>query len=134
MIKKLGLTVLTTATLLLTGCGSGSSATTSAESILKGKTFYYTDGELNDAQGYYKDVFNTNSFIETEHSEDGTELNTETTPITYSGNKITVDDNGEKFNCTVTQSGESVAIDCSINNFKQIFWTTIKDAKSHPQP
>jgi len=134
MMKTLGLTTIILSALLLSGCGGGGSTSVSAESILKGKTFYYTDGELNDAQGYYKDVFNTNSFIETEHLEDDTEIFTETTPITYSSNKITIDDAGEKFDCTVTQSGKSVTIDCSINNFKQIFWTTIKDAKSHPQP
>jgi major membrane immunogen (membrane-anchored lipoprotein) len=134
MIKKLGFAAILSA-LLLSGCGGGGSSSESAESILKGKTFYYTDNELNEANGYYKEVYSTKSFIETEYLEDGTLVSNETILFTYSGNKITIDDEGYKFDCTVTKNGKSIVFDCLIpgENFKHVSWTTIKDAKANPE-
>jgi len=134
MIKRLGFTAILGA-LLLSGCGGGGDNNSqSAENILKGKTFYYTDGELSAPDGYYKDIFNASSFIESEHSDDGTEIYTETIPITYSGNKITIDDDGHKVDCTVSANENFVAINCPISDSILKMWTTVVDAKANPQP
>jgi uncharacterized lipoprotein NlpE involved in copper resistance len=132
MLKKLILG-LTITIFILTGCGENKSTSKSAENILKGKTFYYVDEELNDPNGYYEDIFGSNSLTENEYSEDGTKIDTTIIPIAYSGNKIIIDDDGVKFDCTVTQNDNSVGIFCPINNYTQMLWMTIEDAKSHPQ-
>jgi len=134
MKKTLILSTLLASMLLVVGCGGSSSADSAAE-ILKGKTFYYTDNELDDENGYYQDDFNDTTFTETEYDSDSNELFSESMKISYSGSQITLtDEEGDEETCSVKRADKSVEISCPNNGFIQILWDTIEDAKANPQP
>ncbi len=121
------------------GCGGGGGNNNvvvpppSAETLLLGKTFYSTDNELDDPDGYYQLYFDTSFVIESEYAGDGTLLWTyDPEPITYSGTTIISLIDGEEFALEVIEAQKSV--DFVFNGVVvSSLWYTIEDAKANPQ-
>ena len=122
---------------VMIGCGGGSSSDsgdTSAESLLLGNSFYYTDIYLDFEDGYYTNYFGADLLTHTEHMADGTVLDqwTVIVPISYSGTMVNITDEGVTQSCEVVRAEKSVEITCpSRPTF--VLWDTIEDAKANPQ-
>jgi len=112
-----------------------SSHSTDAKALLAGKTFYYTDDELEDINGYYSDFFSDTVLIEKEYDRSGHILSTDApVSISYEGSNIILSEGGSQQTCSVKGATNSVEIYCAFNGFTQILWENIADAKAHPQP
>ena len=122
----------------IVGCGGGSggssSIATSAEEILNGNTFYYTDMYLDFEDGYYTNHFTADTLTETEHMPDGTIIDqwTLTVPINYSGTTVIVTDEGISQSCEVTGTSTYATVTCPPRP-TYILWKTLEDAKANPQ-
>lgn len=119
----------------LIGCGGGgSSSSVSAQDILEGKSFYYTDIYLDFEDGYYTNHFGTDLLTATEHMPDGTVIDqwTEVVPISYSGSAVLITDEGTTQTCEVTEASSYVTITCT-SRPTFVLWKTIEDAKANPR-
>ncbi len=136
-MKKLNILLSVVAmSFVMIGCGGGSGGDndggTSAESILVGNTFYYTNDYLDFEDGYYKNYFGSSSATETEHMSNGTMLYTDTITVTYSGTSVVFNINGTKESCGVTRQQKSVILSCPSLSGDRHIWDTIEDAKANP--
>lgn len=116
-IVNIGLIALSA--LFIIGCGSsdGSSSDNkkpSAKEILVGKVLYSADEDLDEASGYYKDVYTATKVVETQHAEDGTSIyEAIVLSASYRDEDIIVSIGNESKTCKVTALPHGVQFVCT---------------------
>ena len=130
-MKKFSLVTVALSALFLLGCGGGSSDSESKltpKNILLGKTLYSIDTDLDDPRGYYKDVYGENTLIETEYTEDGTQIYEDFVySIRYDVDSITVSYGNESTTCGVKSVNKGVEFTCNNPQRKFMQWYRIED-------
>lgn len=111
---------LTLATLLFVACNSetdvmhnSTQKKPSARDILEGNVFYTADDALSETTGYYKEIFSATRLIESEHAEDGTQIEKpHIFHLKYKAQKIIVSADKHSITCSVDAREDAVAFTC----------------------
>ena len=126
MIKHFKFWLMVIGALFFVACGSSDSSSSSASSLIEGKTFYY--GVNDEGAGYYiTDSFNNGTLVEKSFDDTNTEYDSRNLSYTVSGDRITVD--GREYILTSISNGIKVT---SVSDSSELMYlyNTLADAQN----